>query len=209
MNADASHITVIILAAGASKRMGTPKQLLEWGKNNTLLGYAVDTALGINPSEVIVVLGAFYEQIENKLKDLPITILKNEEWRSGLGTSIACAAQYILESPEKISNILIMLSDQPFVTSEYLNNMCSEFVPNEKCIIASSYQNRAFGVPAFFDISYLKELTALHDDYGARHLLKRHESLIKTLHPPRENPDIDTPEDYKNNFNTNFLKNTD
>ena len=82
--------------------------------------------------------------------------------------------------------------------------MCSKFVPHQKCIIASSYQNRAFGVPAIFDIYYLKELTELHDDYGARHLLKRHASLIKTLQPPRENPDIDTPEDYKNNFNTNI-----
>ncbi|MFH4968878.1 nucleotidyltransferase family protein [Gaetbulibacter sp. M240] len=204
MNADASHTTVVILAAGASKRMGTPKQLLEWSENNTLLGHAVVTAMRINPLEVIVVLGAFYEQIKNELKDLSITILKNEEWRSGLGTSIACAAEYILESPEKISNIIITLSDQPFITAEYLNSMCSEFVPNEKCIIASSYQNRAFGVPAIFDISYLKELTELHDDYGARNLLKKHEPFIKTLKPPRENPDIDTPEDYKNNFNSNF-----
>lgn len=190
---------MVILAAGASSRMGIPKQLLNWRENKTLLEHVIETASVINPGEVIVVLGANFSNIKNKIKDYNITILENKNWRAGLGSSIACAANYLLMKEQR--NILVTLADQPFITSEYLHEMISVFEPNQEQIIASSYQNRPYAVPALFDASYLKELSNLSDDYGARYLLKTHETSIKTLKPPRQNPDIDTREDYKNYFN--------
>ncbi|GAA4282302.1 nucleotidyltransferase family protein [Gaetbulibacter aestuarii] len=201
MNADASHTAVVILAAGASNRMGTPKQLLDWAENKTLLGHVIETVSAINPAELIVVLGAHFKIIENEIKDINITILENKNWMSGLGSSIACAADYLLRMKER--HVLIALADQPFITAKYLSSMISEFQPNKQQIIASSYQNRPYGVPALFDASYLEELSKLSDDHGARFLLKRHEAFIKTLKPPRQNPDIDTPKDYQNHFNKN------
>lgn len=199
MNAKASHTAVVILAAGASNRMGTPKQLLHWKDNKTLLTHVIEMVSKIDPEELIVVLGANYQKIKKEIGGFEITILNNKNWKMGLGSSIACAADYLLKKNKR--NMLIALADQPFITSEYLSSMISEFQPNKQQIIASSYQNRPYGVPALFDASYLEDLSKLSDDHGARFLLKSHESSIKVLKPPGQNWDIDTPKDYANHFN--------
>jgi len=91
-----SNIAVVILAAGASKRMHSPKQLLSWDKN-TLIAHAIETALKLEVKEVIVVLGANYQFIEQEIKHYPITILNNKDWALGLGKSLACATIYLLK----------------------------------------------------------------------------------------------------------------
>jgi molybdenum cofactor cytidylyltransferase len=198
-----NKIAVVILAAGASRRMGQPKQLLKWG-GDTLITHTIKTALKLNSDTINVVLGANFQIIKKTIHHFPITILNNENWEQGLGTSIAYASKYIQEQKLKLDAVLFILADQPFITSDYLNELISSFSPHRKQIIASSYKNRKFGVPAIFDAYYLNQLLKLNDDFGARHILKENESFVKALKPPVKNVDLDFKEDYERLYKENF-----
>ena len=203
MNHESSNIAIVILAAGASSRMGTAKQLLRWGED-TLIRRAIHTALKVTASEVIVVLGANYNLIEKEIKDLPIIILKNKDWQLGLGKSIACAANYIINSKPQVDGILITLADQPLIDAEYLNELISAFSTEAQQIIATAYDKDKQGVPVLFDKVYFEQLSLLHDDKGAKQLLKTHPSFVKTLMPPVKNVDLDSEKDYKALYKKNF-----
>lgn len=198
-----SNISIAIMAAGASSRMGSPKQLLKWGEYN-LLGHTIRTALDSIASEVVIVLGAYNELIENEIKHHPVTIINNKNWNLGLGKSIACAAEYILKRKPKTQGLLVVLADQPLIDTDYLNELIHSFSPNQNEIIASIYDNNKKGVPVLFDKLYFEELSNLDDDSGAKKLLVIHESFVKTLKPPVKNVDLDSKEDYKTLYKANF-----
>ena len=198
-----SKIAVVILAAGSSKRMGTPKQLLKWGEE-TLISHTIESILTLDTETIFVVLGANFDLIKKTIQHYPTTILNNKNWAQGLGTSIACASKYIQNKKSNVDAVLFILADQPFITSDYLNELILSFSSGNKQIIASSYQNRKFGVPAIFDIFYLHHLSKLNDDFGARNILKENESFVKTLEPPVKNVDLDFKEDYEKFHKENF-----
>lgn len=197
MSKHSLHIPIVILAAGASRRMGTVKQLLAWG-DNTLLGHTIQIALKTNTNDVFVVLGANYHEIKNKISAFPITVIQNKNWKSGLGKSIACAVDHILNVKPKIDAVLICLADQPFIDSDFLNTLIQNFTPNTNQIIATSYKKDISGVPVIFDKIYVSELSKLGDDKGAKILLEKYASLVKSFKPRLENVDLDYKEDYEN-----------
>ncbi|WOD43100.1 nucleotidyltransferase family protein [Hwangdonia lutea] len=198
-----SNISIIILAAGASKRMGTPKQLLKWG-NSTLIGNAIETALKLQVNEVIVVLGAHYNLIKKEISNYPITILNNEDWQKGLGRSLAFGVEYIANSKQNIDGILVTLADQPLIDTVFLNKLIDEFNKGQHLIIATSYKNKKYGVPVIFNQIYFKELRTLNDDFGAKHLLKKHKSSVKIITPELENLDLDLKADYESLYKKHF-----
>lgn len=191
-----SNIAVVVLAAGASKRMGASKQLLKWG-NDSLLTHTVQTVLKLKTNKVIVVLGANYKIIENEIKNLPVTILNNEEWEVGIGKSIACAINYIVGINSDIDGVLITLADQPFVNTKFLELMIQNYDTNQHSIIATSYEDGSLGVPVIFDKKYFGELSKLKHDKGAKIILKKHRSLVKSVNSVFKNIDIDFIEDYE------------
>ncbi|WP_298238130.1 nucleotidyltransferase family protein [uncultured Algibacter sp.] len=203
MNQNKPNISIVILAAGASSRMGSPKQLLKWG-NDSLLNHTIKTALRVDVSEIIVVLGANCKLIETDIKQHPVTILKNENWKLGLGKSIAFATEYVINSNSKSQGILVTLADQPLINSDYLNEMIQDFSPDESQIIATAYTDEKKGVPVLFDAVYFEELTKLSNDEGAKALLKAYDSFVKTLIPPVKNVDLDSKEDYETLHKANF-----
>ena len=203
MSKHALNIPIVILAAGASRRMGTAKQLLAWG-DNTLLGHTIQIALKTNASDVFVVLGANYHEIKNKISAFPITIIQNKDWELGLGKSIACAVDHILNVKPKIDAVLICLADQPFIDTDFLTTLIKNFTPNINQIIATSYKKGVSGVPVIFDKVYVSELSKLGDDKGAKMLLEKYTSLVKAFKPRLENVDLDYKEDYENLFKDQF-----
>jgi molybdenum cofactor cytidylyltransferase len=183
--------------------MGQPKQLLKWGKN-TLLGHTIETVLKIDAHEIVVVLGANFDSIHGDVKNYDVKILNNNDWQHGLGASIAVGVRYLLESSEKVDGALIVLADQPFIDGDYLQRMIDSFSLDHKLILATAYDKGIQGVPVLFDAVYFEELSKLEGDQGAKQCLKKYQSFVKTLIPPVKNVDLDTLEDYENEYRLKF-----
>jgi len=186
-------ISVLILAAGASKRMGDQiKQLLPW-KGATLLGHAIQQAKKISDS-VVVVLGANAGIIQKEMpKD--VTIVDNPKWEQGMGSSISAGVQHILKSEHKKNAVLIMLVDQPLLDAGYLSKLKSAFESRTAKIVAT-YYGKKLGVPAIFHESLLPELVQLSQDIGARQIIERYEAHAIGVLPEGKEIDIDTIKDY-------------
>ncbi|HET8736607.1 MAG TPA: nucleotidyltransferase family protein [Pricia sp.] len=195
------NIAIVILAAGASSRMGKAKQLLSW-KDTTLLGHAIRCAKSSQPASVVVVLGANAAPIRKEIAEEDVEILENPNWESGLGSSIAYGVNFLTQTEKIPAGILVMLADQPLIDAAYLKTMITGFGANSD-IVATDYGNRA-GVPALFGASYYAKLMRLDDDYGARLILDGHEKNVIILNPESKTVDIDTKSDYDQ-----LLKNLD
>lgn len=194
MTIESFNTAIVILAAGASKRMGEPKQLLAWG-NSTLIEYIIQKALKVEVNEVSVVLGANYNTINNKIKKYPINIINNIDWKAGLSSSISKAvSHYSIES--KIDALIFILADQPFITDDYLSRMLSNFTPNQNQIKATRYEDGKLGIPVLFDKFYFDELLCLNGDIGANHILQNNKNCVDVLEVSFSNVDIDSKEDY-------------
>lgn len=199
------NIVTVVLAAGASSRMGKPKQLLPWG-DSSLLKHTIQTVLKIKNQEVVVVLGANFEKVKAEILDCSVKILNNTSWELGLGKSIATAVTYIQENLIGVDAVMITLADQPLITTAFLEQLSHTFNSTKNSIVATSYKEGKYGVPVIFDKIYFKELMILNDDEGAKHLLKKHKASVKILKCSTENLDIDSKEDYDDLFRKNLKK---
>lgn len=189
-------IPVLILAAGVSERMGEPKLLLEF-QGNTLIGRAVDLGKNINPGRAAIVLGAYFDEYASAIGGKEINIIRNTSWRDGMGTSIACGLKEIIKQWPDSVGILIMLADQPLMTTEHLNDLILNFSSSGGIITATEYPGSKRGVPAIFPARCFEELRGLTKDKGARDMLNSKEVEVKTVSNPDIVFDIDTQEDFK------------
>lgn len=188
----------MILAAGASTRMGQPKQLLEF-QGESLLERIVKTALATECRPVVVVLGAFYDEIIAKLGNWEIgksTIVRNENWQQGMSSSVKEGLEALLAIQPNLEAVLLLLADQPFVTTTYLLKLLPTANRQLPTIVASFYQNR-LGVPALFPQKYFAELLQLSGDEGARKLLQLYKTEVHAIPFPEGALDVDTPEEYE------------
>ncbi len=185
-------IAIIILAAGASKRMGSPKQFLSY-KGHSLLRHVAEIATQSDAKMTYVVAGAETVRMKTELKGLPLQIVKNPYWRKGLSSSLRAGINAL---PNTISAVLIMLCDQPKVTTKLLNTLMMSHQPSQKLIVACEYGGTP-GVPALFDRSFFPELLTLKGDRGAKSILRRYAETAVQIPFPEGNIDIDTLSDYE------------
>ncbi|MEP6754327.1 MAG: nucleotidyltransferase family protein [Chthonomonadales bacterium] len=189
------HITgIVILAAGESARMGQPKQLLPYN-GRSLLRHATETALDVANSAVVVVLGAFADQIEPELAGLSITIAHNADWSTGMGGSLRCGLQELLRIEPGCDRVLFMLCDQPHLSTAHLELLIQSGNGQLERIVASEYSGDP-GVPALCGKSYFSELLALDGSGGAKQLFKAHREHVVTVPFPDGDIDIDTLQDF-------------
>jgi molybdenum cofactor cytidylyltransferase len=190
-------LSAIILAAGESKRMGKPKQLLPLGKS-TLLEQAIDNLLNSSVDETIVVLGHKAEEITEKIANKPVKVVINPDYQQGMSTSIV--AGLILVDPRSQA-VMLALGDQPLVTSHTINQLIEAFNKNRKGIAVPTYRGRR-GHPIIFDIKYKAELFKLKGDIGGREIIQNHPKDVFMVAVDSESviSDIDTQEDYKTNL---------
>lgn len=185
---------LIILAAGASSRLGFPKQTLLY-KGRTLLEIAIEAGLKSKCKQVTVVLGANTDKIEPGLQDYPINIIHNPGWETGMGSSIALAIKTIQDNTS-ISQAVIMLCDQPFVTSRLIDSLLYKQQETNKKIIACSYKD-TMGVPVLLNRSLFDELILLQGQEGAKKILNAHPDDLATIPFEKGGVDIDTVADYE------------
>ena len=187
------QFAIIILAAGSSKRLGYPKQLLPYS-GHTLLHHVASEALKAS-NNVIVVLGSQAERIKEDMKDLSLRFLYNEEWEEGMSSSIRCGLSGVLEYWPSVDAVIIMVTDQPFVSSSLLEDMINQHRQLEKPIVACSYKD-TIGVPALFDKSLFASLLELKGQSGAKKIIGLNRDLTATISFPKGYVDIDTSEDF-------------
>ena len=194
---DGSSTAIIILAAGASTRMGRPKLLLTYG-HRTLLRHAAETAAASICRPILVVLGAYANQLQGEIDDLPVRSVINEWWADGMGSSIqvGVGALNTYDRADSTEALVLMLCDQPYVTAAVINDLVTAYHLNGKGIIASEYAG-TLGAPALFGREYFSELETLRGATGAKHIIAAHSSDVVPMPFPKGMTDIDTPEDYR------------
>ena len=187
---------VIILAAGSSSRLGSPKQLLVYS-GKTLLQTCIDNAKQINANPVILVLGANKKLIEDHTDTKGVIVIENDNWKSGIASSITVALSALYNTFPDTDYIILMVCDQPFADSTILNKLLLKQKETGKSIVACKYEGTK-GTPALFHRSLFHELAALKGDSGAKVILTKYENESAYVSFEAGGIDIDTVEDYKN-----------
>lgn len=182
------------MAAGASTRLGEPKQALAY-QGETLLQRAMQAALTSACQPVVVVLGANSPKLLPQLEGLPVKVALNPAWEEGMASSIRCGLSKLLELMPEASGVVFMVCDQPYVEASLLNSLIQVKQERSKKIVASAYQETV-GTPALFDKTYFPELLALQGQEGAKKVLFRHKEDVASVGFPAGAVDIDTKEDY-------------
>ncbi len=136
---------IVILAAGESKRIGEPKQLLAY-RGKTLLQHAIDTALSLSGAPVIVVLGAHAATIRAQLDDTCAIVAENPAWREGMGTSVSTGLRTLLAAHPAISAAIFLVCDQPMLSATTLSLLVATHEQTGYAIVAAQYA-RSCDVP--------------------------------------------------------------
>jgi molybdenum cofactor cytidylyltransferase len=187
-------VPAIILAAGASRRLGQPKQLVRIA-GETLLARAIRIARSSGADPIFVVLGAHREAI---LADVDLSgthPVTNPDWEQGIATSIQAGIRAVQELNPAPNAAMLLACDQPNITTEHLRSLIeSQERAVEPAIVASQYAGVA-GIPAIFPASQFVNLLALGGDAGARHLLRNPSCPVIVIPFEGGEIDIDTPAD--------------
>jgi molybdenum cofactor cytidylyltransferase len=188
-------IGALILAAGGSRRLGRPKQLLKF-RGRSLVRRAADAAIEAGCAPAAVVIGGSGEETAAEFEGSGAALIVNEQWESGLGSSIQAGARWFSRNAPFIEAILLLACDQPLVDARALRGIIELRRASGKLIVASAYSGTV-GIPALFDKCYLPELESLEGDRGAKSLILLQPDRVATFSCPEGAVDIDTAEDYE------------
>lgn len=161
-----TNIEIMIMAAGASRRLGQPKQFLKY-QGETLIRRITKECLQSKIGNITVVTGYNHKEIEKELHDLKVGTFYNNEWEEGLGASIRNGLKHILSQHSDTNAILLTMVDQPFVNADHLRKLANAYDPSRPMIIASAYAG-TFGVPVLVDNYYFDMLEHLKGDEGGK-----------------------------------------
>lgn len=190
-----AEVITLILAAGASRRMGKIKALLPWG-HTTILGYLLQEAKASDAGEILIVTGAHREQILGAVGPLTAHTHHNPDWESGMGSSLASGVQEVERRFPDAEALVVILVDQPLVSRAYLRRILQTHRDFPGHIIASDYGGFA-GVPALFPRRFWEALRDLSAEKGAKGLIASNLAQCRVLDPGMAITDVDTPEAYE------------
>jgi len=183
-------ISAVVLAAGASTRMGTQKLLLTFG-DEPLIRRAVKQVAAAGFDDVLVVLGSEHEATLAALEGLNIRHAINLAFASGMGSSFRTAVEHLPDSDAA----MFALADQPFVTTNEYRTVLDTYREHRTPIVSVRY-GEVMAPPHVFERAYFPELAQLQ--HGARSVLQRHAEHTMVVRLPADLlVDIDTPEDYE------------
>jgi molybdenum cofactor cytidylyltransferase len=184
----------IVLAAGESRRMGQPKQLLPFGER-TILERVVDTLLAAGVGEVVVVLGHLAERVRAVLGDRPVRAVINESYRQGMLSSVKCGVGAV---GTEYDAILIALGDQPHIECAVVSEVMHAYRAGNAGIVIPRYGEKK-GHPIIISLQkYREAIVNLPEDVGLNALMQEHADDVRLLDVATEDiiRDIDVPDDY-------------
>jgi molybdenum cofactor cytidylyltransferase len=184
----------IVLAAGESRRMGQPKQLLPFGAG-TILERVVDTLLTAGVGEVVVVLGHVADRVRAVLGDRPVRAVVNAEYRQGMLSSVKCGVNAIGAGYDAV---LIALGDQPHIEGAVVSEVIRAYRDGETGIVIPRYADKK-GHPIIINLQKYREAIAnLPEDAGLNVLMQEHANDVRLIDVATEDiiRDIDVPDDY-------------
>ena len=181
----------VILAAGASQRLGQPKQLLEW-RGKPFVRQIAETALQADLSPVVVVSGAHGAAVQAAVQDLPLIAAYNPDWEGGQSTSIRVGLQHI---PRERGAVIFLLADQPQTPPILLRALIERHALTLAPIVAPLVRGQRAN-PVLFDHNTFPDLLALTGETGGRALFSRYPIEWLEWHDESMLLDVDTQEDY-------------
>jgi molybdenum cofactor cytidylyltransferase len=189
-----NHVAALVLAAGASSRMGSPKQLLDWG-GRPLVRAVAEVALAARLDPLLVVVGGAQIAVADALAGLPLQMIANPDYAHGQSTSLRAGIAALGQDADAV---VVLLGDQPFVTAAIVEQLVAEWRASEALIVAPTYAGQR-GNPVLFSRAVFSELLAVEGDQGARAVLAADRARVRLVafDDPRPLADIDTPEDYE------------
>jgi len=186
-------IWAVVLAAGESRRMGEPKQLLPFGRT-TVIETVLENILASAVDKTLVVLGAHSERIEPVIKRFPLVMTMNPGFKAGMLSSVQWGIRSL---PREARAALIFLGDQPWISPKIIDRVISEYNAADRGLVLPVHENSG-GHPLLIDLKYREEIGRLSPDVGLRELLSRHsEDILRVdIDDPDILRDMDKPADY-------------
>lgn len=188
-----SKIGAIILAAGASSRFGSPKQLLQWKEEN-FVDTCITVAKQAKLSPIILVLGAVAQPIKSQMRHTQIQVVVNESWSEGQSTSLKSGLSALLERYPKAFGTFFMLVDQPHTPSILLEAIKEKAFNGAQ--IALPIVDGQFTNPVYFSRVCFDDLMAIKGDQGGRAIFSKYQVETVPWHDRGQARDIDTQQDY-------------
>ncbi|MDD4644375.1 MAG: nucleotidyltransferase family protein [Bacteroidales bacterium] len=186
-------IWAIVLAAGESRRMGSPKMILPY-EGKTIIERVLDNILVSDVDQVVTILGCYREEILKITGNYPVKHFYNSNYKEGMFTSVQCGFRFL---PDDFRAVILFLGDQPMAETAVINRLINAFGESDKGIAIPVFDNKR-GHPLLVSSKYRNEIITLDEPDGMRGFLRNHPDDI--LEVETVNPsilkDIDTREEY-------------
>jgi molybdenum cofactor cytidylyltransferase len=183
-------IAALVLAAGGSTRLGSPKQLLPWG-GTTLLDHVLDQIRQMPFDQLFVVLGASIEQILDEVDLTGTTVIENPEWEEGMASSLRVGLDAVLRL-SRADAVAIFLGDQPDIGFEVVEALLAARRASKRQAVVPKYRY-SWGNPVIVERALWPRLMSLEGDEGAKRLLQAHPDWVHEVWFEQRSPrDVDT-----------------
>lgn len=194
-------IAILVLAAGASSRMGQSKQLLLIDGEPLLLR-TIRASLQSKGAHTVVVLGAHAVKHEGVIGKNQVTVIVNEEWEKGMGSSLKTGLNHLIDTYADLRAVLVLVCDQPLLRAIHLDGIIDAYHRTQAPVVASYYAG-SLGVPALFDCTVFPDLLRLEDSHGAKRVIEGYKTQVHVVDFPEGATDLDTMEEYLRFVNNN------
>ncbi len=190
-------IVAVVLSAGESSRMGSPKALLSVGEK-TFIEQIVSSLKKTKVGQIVVVLGHNADRLKPKIEPLLVTLVLNPDYSKGQLSSLGAAIRSLQTDSAQVDGVLVHLVDHPFIDSALVDKMIDRFFESKKLIVIPTYKGKR-GHPVLLSSALFPELLAAPLDQGAKVVVRAHPDETLELETEDQGVviDVDTPEEYR------------